>query len=189
MIDMRTNSDTYSSDPIPPHIHSIHQFLIQQKIITHPGIVNCSQQWIKNEEKDIPNPSKSQRLKRCHYVNHCPICNHLRKHQVHAEMTPYRQVLLDNGGKNILLTFTLRHIKFHFLVTLQEVLTESIKKLKVSSPPWTPSTTPSKTKIHQNPPNWIRSVGSEVCSEDVWWTDWQEGRNTKSPSNATSADL
>ena len=47
-------------------------------------------------------------------------------------MTPYRQVLLDNGGRNILLTFTLRHIKSHRLVTLQEVLRESIMKLKVS---------------------------------------------------------
>ena len=67
-------------------------------------------------------------------MNHCPICNHLRKQKVHAEMTPYRQVLLDNGGQNILLTFTLRHIKSHRLMTLQEVLSESIKKLKESRP-------------------------------------------------------
>ena len=65
-------------------------------------------------------------------MNHCPICNHLRKQQVHTQMTPFRQILLDNGGKNILLTFTLRHIKSHLLVTLQEVLTESFRKLKVS---------------------------------------------------------
>ena len=130
MIDIRTLPDTHSSAPIPDHIHSIHQSLIQQNIITHPEIITCSQQWIKKEEKDIPNRSKSQRLKRCHYVNHCPICNHLRKQKVHAEMTPYRQVLLDNGGKNLLLTFTLRHFKSHLLITLQEVLSESIKKLK-----------------------------------------------------------
>ncbi len=61
MIDIRTNSDTPTSDPTPPHIHSIHQSLIQQNIITHPEIITCSQQWIKKEEKDIPNPSKSQR--------------------------------------------------------------------------------------------------------------------------------
>jgi hypothetical protein len=134
MIDIRTNSDTPTSDPIPPHIYSIHQSLIQQNIITHPEIITCSQQWIKKEEKDIPNPSKSKRVKRCHYVNHCPICNHLRKQKVHAEMNPYRQVLLDNGGKNILLTFTLRHFKSHLLITLQEVLSESIKKLKESRP-------------------------------------------------------
>ena len=132
MIDIRTNSDTPTSDPIPPHIYSIHQSLIQQNIITHPEIITCSQQWIKKEEKDIPNPSKSKRVKRCHYVNHCPICNHLRKQQVHAEMTPYRQVMLDNGGKNLLLTFTLRHFKTHLLITLQEVLSESIGLLRTS---------------------------------------------------------
>ena len=134
MIDIRTNSDTHSSDPIPLHIYSIHQSLIQQNIITHPEIIRCSREWINKLEKDIPNPSKSQRLKRCHYVNHCPICNHLRKQQVHAEITPYRQVLLDNGGKNLLLTFTLRHFKTHLLITLQEVLSESIRKLKESRP-------------------------------------------------------
>jgi len=134
MTDIRTLPDTTSSDPIPPHIYSIHQSLIQQNIITHPEIIKCSKGWTNKLEKDIPNPFKSQRLKRCHYVNHCPICNHLRKQQVHTQMTPYRQVLLDNGGKNILLTFTLRHIKSHRLVTLQEVLTQSIKKLKESRP-------------------------------------------------------
>ena len=134
MIDIRTLPDTQSSDPIPDHIHSIHQSLIQQNIITHPEIITCSQQWIKKEEKDIPNPSKSKRVKRCHYVNHCPICNYLRKQKIHAEMNPYRQVLLDNGGKNLLLTFTLRHFKSHLLMTLQEVLSESIKKLKESRP-------------------------------------------------------
>ena len=134
MIDIRTLPDTQSSDPIPDHIYAIHQSLVEENIITHPEIITCSQQWIKKEEKDIPNPSKSQRLKRCHYVNHCPICNYLRKQKVHAEMTPYRQVLLDNGGKNLLLTFTLRHFKSHLLITLQEVLSESIKKLKESRP-------------------------------------------------------
>ena len=134
MIDIRTLPDTQSSDPIPDHIYAIRQSLVEENIITHPEIITCSQQWIKKEEKDIPNPYKSQRLKRCHYVNHCPICNYLRKQKVHAEMTPYRQVLLDNGGKNLLLTFTLRHFKSHRLVTLQEVLSESIKKLKESRP-------------------------------------------------------
>ena len=76
---IRTISATPSSDPIPPYIYSIHQSLIQQNIITHPEIITCSQQWINKLEKDIPNPSKSNRMKRCHYVNHCPICNHLRK--------------------------------------------------------------------------------------------------------------
>ena len=132
MMVIRTNSDTPTSDPIPPHIYSIHQSLIQQNIITHPEIITCSQQWINRLEKDIPNPSKSNRMKRCHYVNHCPICNYLRKQKVHAEMTPYRQVLLDNGGKNLLLTFTLRHFKSHLLITLQEVLSESIRLLRTS---------------------------------------------------------
>ena len=132
MINIRTNSDTHSSDTIPDHIYSIHQSLIQQNIITRPEVINCSKYWINKLEKDIPNPYKSQRLMRCHYVNHCPICNYFRKQRVHAQMTPYRQVILDNGGKNILLTFTLRHFKTHLLITLQEVLSESIKKLKVS---------------------------------------------------------
>ena len=36
---IRTNSDTPKSYPIPPHIYSIHQSLIQQNIITHPEII------------------------------------------------------------------------------------------------------------------------------------------------------
>ena len=35
---------------------------------------------------------------------------------------------------------------------------------------------PQRQKIPQDPPNWIRSVGSEVRYEDVWGTDWQNGR-------------
>ena len=132
MIDIRTNSDTPKSDPIPPHIYTIHQSLIQQNIIIHPEIITCSQQWIKKEEKHISNPSKSNRMKRCHYVNHCPICNHLRKQKVHAEMTPYRQFLLDNVGRNLLLTLTLRHHQSHSFEFLQNILNESIGLLRTS---------------------------------------------------------
>ena len=128
MIDIRTNSDTHSSDPIPPYIYSIHQSLIQHNIITHPEIITCSQQWINKLEKDIPNPSKSNRMKRCHYVNHCPICNHLRKQKVLSQMNPYRQILIDNDGRNLLLTFTLRHHQSHTFEFLQKILNESICK-------------------------------------------------------------
>ena len=44
-------------------------------------------------------------------------------------MNPYRQMLLDNGGKNILMTFKLRH-KNDSLFHLKKVLKESIKILK-----------------------------------------------------------
>ena len=147
MIDIRTNSDTHSSNTIPDHIYSIHQSLIEQNIITRTEVINCSKYWINKLEKDIPNPYKSQRLMRCHYVNHCPICNYFRKQRVHAQMTPYRQVILDNGGKNILLTFTLRHIKSHLLVSLQEVLNESINKLKESRP-YSKQLFPSKYRLY-----------------------------------------
>ena len=126
------NSDTHTSDPIPPYIYSIHQSLIQQNIITHPEIITCSQQWINKLEKDIPNPSKSKRVKRCHYVNHCHICNHLRKQRVLSQMNPYRQILLDNDGRNLLLTFTLRHHQSHSFEFLQKILNESIGLLRTS---------------------------------------------------------
>jgi len=132
MIDIRTNSDTPTSDPIPDHIYSIHQSLIQQNIITHPEIIHCSEEWINKLEKDIPNPLKSSRLKRCHYVNHCPICNHLRKQRVLSQMNPYRQSLLDNDGRNLLLTLTLRHHKSHSFEFLHRILNESIGLLKTS---------------------------------------------------------
>jgi len=82
--DIRTNSDTSSiyeqrgwkrSDPIPPHIYDIHRSLVEEGIITNPPIINCSKQFIRKLEPDIPNPDKPRRIKRCHYVNHCPICN------------------------------------------------------------------------------------------------------------------
>ena len=45
-------------------------------------------------------------------------------------MNPYRQVLLDNGGKNVLMTFNLRHNNKSSLQHLQSVLKDSINKLK-----------------------------------------------------------
>ena len=136
--DIRTNSERISiynqrgwkrSDPIPEHIYDIHKSLVEEGIITHQDIIKCSKEFINKIERDLPNPNKPRRIKRCHYVNRCPICNHLRTLYVEKEMTPYRQVLLDNGGKNILMTFKLRH-KNDSLLKLQNVLKESIKKLK-----------------------------------------------------------
>jgi len=124
--------DTQSTDPIPQHIYDIHQSMVEQEIITQPEIVKCSKEWINKLEKDLPNPYKSKRLKRCHYVNHCPICNHLREQQVVNEMSPYRQRLLDAGGKNVLMTFNLRHNQKSSLKHLQWVLKNSIQKLKES---------------------------------------------------------
>jgi len=136
--DIRTNSDTSSlyadrgwnkSDPVPEHIYAIRQSLVDNQIITHPEIINCSTQFISKIEKHLPLPERPRRIKRCHYVNHCPICNYLREEKVEKGMNPYRQVLLDNGGKNILMTFKLRH-KNDSLFHLQKVLKESIQKLK-----------------------------------------------------------
>ena len=128
--DIRTNSDTSSiyeqrgwkrSDPIPPHIYDIHRSLVEEGIITNPPIINCSKHFISKLEPDIPNPDKPRRIKRCHYVNHCPICNNLLEQFVEMKMNPYRQVLLDNGGKNILITFKLRHNQKSSLKHLQMV--------------------------------------------------------------------
>ena len=89
--DIRTNSDTSSiyeqrgwkrSDPIPPHIYDIHRSLVEEGIITNPPIINCSKQFIRKLEPDRPNPDKPRRIKRCHYVNHCPICNNLLEQYV-----------------------------------------------------------------------------------------------------------
>ena len=138
MINMRTNSDTTSSDvykqrgwkrsdPIPEYIYYIHRSLVEEGIITHSEIIKCSKEFISKLEPDLPNPTKPRRLKRCHYVNRCPICNYLRKKYVHMKSSPYRQRLFDNGGRNLLLTFTLRHQKTHRLVTSQKILVYSIK--------------------------------------------------------------
>ena len=140
--DIRTNSDTTSSevykqrgwkltDPIPEYIYDIHRSLVEEEIITRPEIIKCSKEFIRKLEPDLPNPTKPRRLKRCHYVNRCPICNYLREQQVDNEMNPHRQLLLDNGGKNILMTFKLRHNN-DSLPKLQYVLKNSIKKFKDS---------------------------------------------------------
>ena len=140
--DMRTNSDTTSSDvykqrgwkrsdPIPEYIYDIHRSLVEEEIITRPEIIKCSKEFIRKLEPDLPNSTKPRRLKRCHYVNRCPICNYLREQQVDNEMNPHRQLLLDNGGKNILMTFKLRHNN-DSLPKLQYVLKNSIKKFKDS---------------------------------------------------------
>ena len=135
---IKTNSERLSiynqrgwnkSDPIPDYIYDIRKSLVDNKIITHAEIIKCSTEFISKIERDLPDPNKPKRIKRCHYVNRCPICNHLRTLYVEKEMTPYRQAILDNGGKNILMTFKLRH-KNDDLVKLQNVLKESIKKLK-----------------------------------------------------------
>ena len=142
-IDIRTNSENTSSevykrrgwkrtDPIPEYIYDIHQSLVEEGIIVRPEIIKCSKEWINKLEKDLPNPYKSKRLKRCHYANRCPICNYLREQQVVNEMSPYRQRLLDAGGKNVLMTFNLRHNQKSSLKHLQWVLKNSIQKLKIS---------------------------------------------------------
>ena len=155
---MRTNHDTTSSDvykqrgwkrsdPIPEYIYDIHRSLVEEEIITHSEIIKCSKEFIRKLEPDLPNPNKPRRLKRCHYVNRCPICNYLRKEYVHMKSSPYRQRLLDNGGRNLLLTFTLRHLKTHRLVTSQKILVYSIKKLKESRP-FSKELFPSKHRLY-----------------------------------------
>jgi len=47
-------------------------------------------------------------------------------------MTPYRQSLLDNDGRNLLLTFTLRHHQSQSFEFLQKILNESIGLLRTS---------------------------------------------------------
>ena len=149
--DIRTNSDrqqgSTSSDPIPKHIKEMHQSLVELEIITHPVVINCSKQWRRKLEPDIPNPFKPKRLQRCNYKNHCPICNHLREQEVEMEMNPYRQLLLDNGGKNVLLTFKLRHNQKSSLKHLQKVLKDSIKKLKDDNV-WKRRLFPSKYRLY-----------------------------------------
>ena len=61
--------------------------------------------------------------------------------------SPFRQRLLDNGGRNLLLTFTLRHQKTHRLVTSQKILVYSIKKLKESRP-FSKELFPSKHRLY-----------------------------------------
>ena len=155
-IDIRTNSDTGEvykrrgwkrTDPIPEYIYDIHQSLVEEEIITRPEIIKCSKEFIRKLEPDLPNPNKPRRLKRCHYVNRCPICNYLRKKYVHMKSSPFRQRLLDNGGRNLLLTFTLRHQKTHRLVTSQKILVYSIKKLKESRP-FSKELFPSKHRLY-----------------------------------------
>ena len=124
-------SDTPTSDPIPPHIHNIHQSLIHHNIITHPRVINCSSHYWK-QEKYLPFPDKPKQLNRCNRPNLCPICSHLRNQSIHTELKPYRDVLLDNGGTVHLLTFTLRHHKSHPLPVLNQVLTNSIKQIRQS---------------------------------------------------------
>ncbi len=142
MINIRTKPDTTSSDvykqrgwkrsdPIPEYIYDIHRSLVEEEIITHSDIIKCSKEFIRKLEPDLPNPNKPRRLKRCHYVNRCPICNYLREQQVDNEMNPHRQRLLDQGGSNVLMTFKLRHNN-DSLPKLQYVLKNSIKKFKDS---------------------------------------------------------
>ena len=120
------------SDPIPEYIYDIHRSLVEKGIITHSEIIKCSKEFIRKLEPDLLKPTKPSRLKRCHYVNRCPICNYLRKEYVHMKSSPFRQRLLDNGGRNLLLTFSLNHQKTHRLVTSQKILVFSIKKIKES---------------------------------------------------------
>ena len=54
---------------------------------------------------------------------------------------------MDNGGRNLLLTFTLRHLKTHRLVTSQKILVYSIKKLKESRP-FSKELFPSKHRLY-----------------------------------------
>ena len=154
--DMRTNSDKSTiyedrgwkrSDPVPDHIYEIHKSLVEEEVIIRSEIVNCSKHFIKKLEPDIPNPEKPRRIKRCHYVNLCPICNNLLEQYVEKQMNPYRQVLLDNGGKNILMTFKLRHNQKSSLKHLQKVLKDSIKKLKDDNI-WKRTLFPSKYRFY-----------------------------------------
>ena len=62
-------------------------------------------------------------------------------------MNPCRQVLLDNGGKNILMTFKLRHNQKSSLKHLQMVLKSSIKKLKDDNI-WKRTLFPSKYRFY-----------------------------------------
>ena len=62
-------------------------------------------------------------------------------------MNPYRLILLDNGGKNILMTFKLRHNQKSSLKHLQKVLKDSIKKLKDDNI-WKRTLFPSKYRFY-----------------------------------------
>ena len=62
-------------------------------------------------------------------------------------MNPYRQMLLDNGGKNVLMTFKLRHNQKSSLKHLQKVLKDSIKKLK-DDDIWKRKLFPSKYRFY-----------------------------------------
>jgi len=101
MINIRTNPDTTSSDvykqrgwkrsdPIPEYIYDIHRSLVEEEIITHPEIIKCSKEFIRKLEPDLPNPNKPRRLKRCHYVNRCPICNYFER------ICPYEVIAISS---------------------------------------------------------------------------------------------
>ena len=49
-----------------------------------------------------------------------------------SQMNPYRQILLDKDGRNLLLTFTLRHHQSHSFEFLKRILNESIGLLRTS---------------------------------------------------------
>ena len=93
--DIRTNSDKSSiyedrgwkrSDPVPDHIYDIHKSLVEEEVIIRSEIISCSKQFISKIEKDLPNPDKKRRIKRCHYVNLCPICNNLLEQFVEKQI-------------------------------------------------------------------------------------------------------
>ena len=134
------------SDLIPDHIYDIRKSLVENKIITHADIIKCSTEFIRRIERDFPNPKKPKRIKRCHHFNKCPICDHLRTLYVEKELAPYCQVILDNGGKNILMTFKLQYNN-HSLLILQKVLKDSIKKLKDDNI-WKNKLFPSKYRLY-----------------------------------------
>ena len=109
MINIKTNtittsSDVYKqrgwkrSDPIPKYIYDIHRSLVEEEIITHLEIIKCSKEFIRKLDPDLTNATKPRRLKRCHYVNLCPICNFLRKEYVHMKVC---KCLSNINGKHV----------------------------------------------------------------------------------------
>ena len=170
------------SDTIPDYIYDIRKSLVDNKVITHTEIIKCSTEFISKIERELPNPNKPKRIKRCHYVNRCPICNHLRTLYVEKEMIPYRQVIRDNGGKNILMTFKLRHNN-DSLLKLQNVLKESIKKLKDDNI-WKNKLFPSKYRLYVKTEfeiNWSSQNGFHPhCHLQIGTTNLMEPEEIKS---------
>ena len=119
---------------IPKDRYEIHKSLVREDIITHPVVRECSTKRIQIEDDFSQNRPYLKRIKRCGYVNECPICSYIQDRKLFARVQPHVNLLKENGGDIHLLTFTLRHNKFHSHRELKELLHKSVQNIKTTYP-------------------------------------------------------